>query len=183
MKEQYLLGSTNNNELVFGEFEITNRNGYNQFTASFITVRPFNGNMDFVEWYKEYLDSLDKADRYDLCEEFDCAPSELAENLATQVNDPRDIMDCSLYPEHVYINGNDWYFESGSCGQHDTREEMEIIINPDAYNLLHELWDKYHLCKVDENVMSQIEALREMLCDLNEEEWICDFIKSHESEL
>ena len=54
MRNKYLLGANRDNELVFGEFEITYRNGYAEFTASFNTVRPFNGeNFDLEEFSKE----------------------------------------------------------------------------------------------------------------------------------
>lgn len=40
-KIKVLLGVDRNQELVFGEFGITYRNGYPEFFASFDTVRPF----------------------------------------------------------------------------------------------------------------------------------------------
>ena len=36
MREKYLLGATVNNELVFGEFELRDRNGDKIFSASLI---------------------------------------------------------------------------------------------------------------------------------------------------
>ena len=184
MRNKYLLGATSNNELAFGEFEITYRNGHAEFTASFFTVRPFNGdNIDLEEYYEDWSESLGKEYMYDMCKEFDCKPSELAKCLADDCYDIRDAMDCSLYPECCLIDGNSWYFESIGCGQHDTRDEMEEIINPDAYNLLHKLWDKYHLKKVDDDVISQVEKLHKMLSDIDEEEWIMDYIERHMDEL
>lgn len=184
MRMKYLLGATINNEIVFGEFEITHRNGYAEFTASFSTVKPFNGdNIDLEDYLTDWIDSMDKATLYDMCYDRDCKPSELASELASECGDIRDVMDCSLYPECYEVNGNSWYFESSGCGQHDTRNEMEEIIDLDAYNLLHKLWDEYHLKKVDEDVISQVERLHEMLADVNEEEWIIDYIERHMEEL
>jgi len=54
---------------------------------------------------------------------------------------------------------------------------MEEIINPTAYNLIHELWDNYHLKQVDESVVNQVEKLYVMLNEVDEEEWIVDYIK------
>lgn len=180
MKNKYLLGATSDNELVFGEFEITHRNGYAEFSASFSTVRPFNGgNYDLTEYFEDYTEGLSKDYLYDLCENFDCRPSELAKYLADECEDVRDALDCSLYPECYIVDGNSWYFESGSCGQHDTRDEMEEIIHPEAYNLLHKLWDTYHLKEVDNDVISQVENLATMLSEINEEEWITDYIQRH----
>ena len=178
MENKYLLGATSDNELVFGEFGITHRNGYAEFTASFDTVKPFK-DFDSKEYFEGYIDGLEKETLYDMCVRFDCKPSELAEILANECGDVRDAMDCSLYPECYTVDGNSWYFESGSCGQHDTRDEMEEIINPDAYNLLHKLWDAYHLKEVDHEVVSQVEALEAMLAEVDEEEWIVDYIQRH----
>ena len=43
-KTRYLLGATEDLEIVFGEFGVTTRNGYTQFTASFDCVRPFTAD-------------------------------------------------------------------------------------------------------------------------------------------
>lgn len=182
-REQYLLGATSNNELVFGKFEVTHRNGYAEFTASFNTVRPFNGeNFDLEEYFEDWQDGISKEILYDMCVSFDCKPSELAKNLAEECIDARDALDCSLYPECYIIDGDSWFFESGSCGQHNTRNEMEEIINLKAYNLLNELWDNYHLKKIDDEIISQVEVLKDMLEDIDEEEWIVNYIKKHKED-
>ncbi len=185
MRNEFLLGATKNNELAFGSFEITHRNGYAEFTASFHTVRPFNGeNYDLEEYFKGVIGCMDKESLYDSCVYHDCKPSELAECFANECDDVRDALDCSLYPKCHDVDGESWYFESGSCGQHDTRDEMEEVIYPAAYNLLHELWDNYHLKKIDEKVESQVEKLIDMFDDcINEEAWIINYIQRHIEEL
>lgn len=178
--KKYLLGATENKEIVFGEFGVTNRNGYPEFTASFDLVRPFKGEeYDLTQYYEDWCDDMGKDYLYDLCVRFDCAPSELAEHLADECDDIRDALDCSLYPEVINVNRIDWYFESSSCGQHDTREEMEIYTNKAAYDLLHKLWDKHHLCKVDGSVIAKTQALEAMLHVIDEEEWIKDYIRNN----
>lgn len=179
-----LLGATKDKELVFGEFGITKRNGYPEFTASFDTVRPFNSeDFDLERYYEDWIDGVDKEYLYDLCERFDCAPSALPENLAGECYDVRDALDCSLYPEMIEVDGENWCFESGSCGQHDTRDEMEEIINPAAYNQLHELWDKFHLCKVGEDTVEQVNKLSKELSSVDEEAWIIDYIERNLEDL
>lgn len=181
MREKFLLGATVSNELVFGEFEITNRNGYPEFTASFDTVIPFKEeDYDLEEYYEGWVDECDKEYLYDLCERFDCSPSELPKNLADECYDIRDALDCSLYSEKIDVDGESWCFESCSCGQHDTREEgMEEYTDEEAYNLIHSLWDNYHLKKVDEEVVKQVEKLVNMLSVIDEEEWIINYIKEY----
>ena len=92
-------------------------------------------------------------------------------------------IDYSLYPETYTIDGIDWYFESMSCGQHDTRGEMAEYVNEDAYNILHKLWDKYHLKQVDSDVADTIEHIVHVLSPTNTEDWITDFIRRHIDEL
>ncbi len=181
MREKYLLGATVNNELVFGEFEITNRNGYPEFSASFNTVIPFKAeDYDLEEYYEGWVDGMDKEYLYDLCEQYDCSPSELPKNLADNCYDVRDALDCSLYPNEIYVDGESWCFESSSCGQHDTREDgMQHYVNEEAYNLLHTLWDNCHLQRVDDEVVKQVEKLVDMLSSVDEEEWIINYIKEY----
>lgn len=181
MREKYLLGATVNNELVFGEFELRDRNGDKEFSASFDTVIPFNAeDYDLEECYEGWVDGMDKKYLYDLCERFDCSPSQLPKNLADECYDVRDALDCSLYPEEISVDGESWCFESSSCGQHDTRKDgMEVYVNEEAYNLLHTLWDNYHLKKVDEEVVEQVKSLVDMLSSIDEEEWIINYIKEY----
>ena len=181
MRHKFLLGATVNNELVFGEFEVREWNGYPEFSASFNTVIPFNAEgYDLEEYYEDWVSGMDKEYLYDLCERFDCRPSELPKNLADECYDVRDALDCSLYSEEVIVDGESWCFESSGCGQHDTRKDgMEKYVNEEAYNLLHTLWDNYHLKKVDEEVIEQIENLASMLSSIDEEEWIINYIKEY----
>lgn len=189
---KFLLGATNNNELVFGEFELKHPRFYSEngsyideesfeFTVSFDVVRPFKASdYDLVEYYEGWIDGVDKSYLYDLCERFDCSPSKLPENLASDCYDVRDALDCSLYLEEITVDGEDWCFESSCFGQHDTREGgMAEYTNEEAYNLLHSLWDNYHLKKVDDEVVKQIEKIVDVLSEVDEEEWIINYIKEY----
>ena len=55
---------------------------------------------------------------------------------------------------------------------------MEIYTNQSIYDKLHELWDAYHLKKVDNGVIAQVENLAKMCDDIqeHEEEWITNYI-------
>ena len=191
MSIKYLLGATADKEIVFAEFSATHPRYWSkekgnwtdetvrEFSASFDTVRPFVGSdYDLEEYYEGWMDGLDKADLYDLCERHWCSPQDLPGKLAEECYDVRDALDCSLYPEVINVDETDWYFESGSCGQHDTREDgMDEYVNEEAYNLLHELWDKYHLKPIDEDGIKQMQRVVELLDEVDEEEWIADYIR------
>lgn len=184
MRRKYLLGANTDKELVFAEMEITNRNGYPEFTASFDCVRPFTEDeVNVTEYYESLVDEMDAKWKWEQCERYDCKPSELAECLADDNGDEvMDIKDCSLYPEIITVDDTDYYFESGSCGQHDTRDEMAICTSQNIYNRIHELWDKYHLKEVDQAVFQEFNniviAYDSMFKNEEEEkEWIADYIK------
>lgn len=178
-----LLGATKDNELVFANFGITNRNGYPEFTASFDTVRPFDGDsVDLVDYWEDYITECDANMLRHMLNEYDCTLSELTEIMANE-NGIMGTIDCSLYPETYTVDGIDWYFESMGCGQHDTRGEMSEYVNEDAYNVLHELWDAYHLKQVDSDVADTMEHIAHVLSLTNEEDWITDFIHCHIDEL
>jgi hypothetical protein len=82
-----------------------------EFSVSFDTVRPFNGSeVDLVDYFSSPELHYGKEQAYDLCEQYDCSPRDLAQCMADECDDPRDAMDCSLYPEEYEINGNYWYF-------------------------------------------------------------------------
>lgn len=181
-EKMFLLGATENKELVFCEFGVIQRNGHFEFSASFYTVMPFS-NFDMEEYFEDYIESVEKTYLYDWCVKFDCRPSELAECLADECNDPRDALDCSLYTECYKVDGNYWYFESVFGGQHDTRDEIEEVINFKVYNLINELWDNYHLKEVDNEIVKQVEELQNTLSKVDEKTWIVDYIKRHQDEL
>lgn len=181
MRNKYLLGATQNKELVFGELEITTRNNFQEFSASFDVVIPFDGDdFDLEEYYEDWIEDLDKECLYDLCERNWCAPQELANALAKNCVDVRDAIDCSLYPEVVEVDGVDYYFESSCCGQHDTREDMECYTNKEAYDLVIELWDKYHLKEIDEEGVEKMKKTMKLLETIDEEEWIANYIQKEE---
>ena len=194
MSKKYLLGATSDREIVFAEFEATHprywskENGnytdesVRHFSASFDCVIPFTEDdlEDAEDYYRDLVDECyDDGEKYKMCERYDCKPSELAEYLAEdEGTDPQNIRDCSLYSNIIEVDGIDYYFESGSCGQHDTRKDgMDEYVNKEAYDLLHELWDKYHLKTIDEDGLKKMQRVTELLEDVDEEEWIADYIR------
>lgn len=189
MKEfKVLLGATKDGEIVFGEFGIRTFNGLSDFSASFDTVRPFTEEeLESPEsYYENLLESCyDEASKYEMCERFDCKPSELAEILmGEEGSEPQNLRDCSLYTNIIEVNGTDYYFESGCCGQHDTRKEMEHYVNKEAYDVLHELWDSFHLKNVENrsDFKEKYNRLLDLLKDQteqSEEQWIADYIKKY----
>ena len=186
MGKKYLLGINNYNEIVFAEFGITTRNGYNEFSACFDTVAPFEvEESDGLEYMEELLESCyDDGDKYRLCVQYDCTPSELpqimAENEHIQTN--ADEKDCSLYSNRIYIDDVEYAFETSCGGQHDIRNEgMKEYTNKKAVEELLNLWDNYHLEKVDDSIVEKVTKLQEELeFDCAEEESkIAEYIEKY----
>jgi hypothetical protein len=179
MRKEFLLGATTYREIVFVEMELRDRNGKIEFSASFNTFNPFKYDENYLmERMKSRLDCYDKSDLYDLCESYDCKPSDLATEMRAYLS-IEEIIDISLYPNSIEVNGNEWYFESSCCGQHDTREEMEFYVNEKLYNRIIELWDEYHLKEVDESIVKEVNSILDELAQVNEEEWIENYIKEN----
>ena len=183
---KYLLGATRNHEIVFAEFGVRiYGDGCRFFSASFAMVSPLNGNKFDIESYiSDQFEDMSAADKYYMCERFDCAPSEVVSQWAGSCDDPRDVLDCSLYPEWYSIDGEDWYFESCAGGQCDPRQcGMERCTNMKAFNDLMELWDKYHLREISDDGMMKMHTVRKALEGIDEEEWITNYIRSVRAEL
>jgi len=187
MREKYLIGATKDNEIVFADFGIETRNGYPEFVASFDTVRPFNEEdaESAEDYYERLIDEMDAQWCWDKVQLYDCAPSELATYLAWEEEaDIQDIYDCSLYPEIIDVDGVNYYFESSACGQHDTRKDMRFYTSKNLYNKLHELWDAYHLKRVSQEVIDEVQQLKRDLNTAvpNEKAWIRKYIRKLRSE-
>lgn len=183
-KYTVLLGATAYNEIAFGEFEVEpsrNENDY-EFSASFFTVAPTRvDDVDLEDYYEALVDDMmnDGQWLWDRCDEYDCKPSDLAWEMAHNTCDVRDVLDCSMYPETIIIDGEEWVFESMSCGQHDTRNSMTEYVDRDSYNKLHDLWDNYHLKIVDDDVIAEVDELAKKMYhdDTFIEDWIADYIE------
>lgn len=152
--DRILLGVNNENEIVFGEFELRNWNGYPEFSASFDGVIPFTlESRDLYSALEDIIDTLDDSSKLNWCNEYDCSPYRLADTMTEWLSDDElaDLLyDMSLYPNTIYVDGEEWRFESSTCGQYDTTNEMKHIFCPDVYDNLMYLWKNYHLKELNE---------------------------------
>lgn len=176
MRIKYLLGATKYNEVAFAEIE---RYADGRFSASFETVRPFNvDRLDKHDYAESYIECFDKESLYDMCEEYECSPQDLPDCI-TEEMDIQELIDCSLYPDTIKVDGEDWMFESGSCGQHDLRGEMEVYINKEAFDSLIKLWDEYHLKPIPEDTFKNLGYSLAYADNFNEHDWITEYIKEN----
>ena len=187
MRRKVLLGITKEKDIVFCEAEITYRNGYREFSASFDVVTPFkNVESDGIEYYEELLSNCyDDSQKYNLCEKYDCTPFELAERMAEdgEIETLADEKDCSLYPERIEVDGVEFAFEFSSCGQYDIFEsEDEAIIeftDEESVKKLYNFWQKYHLKEITEDIETEILQVMKKLGNIEIENTIEYYIKKY----
>lgn len=177
--EKLLLGATINNELVFADFEVITRNGYKEFSCSFDLVYPRTiTDEDIENYYEDFAENFGKEEAYNMCVNFDCRPSELVSYLARN-SSPYKAFDLSLFPEELEIDGDTWYFESSSCGQCDTKNEMQVYVNKKIYDKLYDLWTSHHLKEVGEKEEKEIEYLLREKENIDQKKWIEKYIQEN----
>ena len=177
---EFIIGFSEDHELIIGEFAIKERNGKREFTASFNSVIPFVATEDYIlERIESSLDGLGGEEKYHICEQYDLKPSELVDFIYT--NDGIEgAVDISLFSDSFYIDSisEDVYFESSSCGQYDWRENFgkgTYFVNKVFVDLIMRMWDKFHLSEIDEKLEEEILELYEQ--ELNKD---CDsFIQKY----
>ena len=190
MRKRYLLGISKDGELAFGEMELyTWSHKPEEFAASFELVRPFNyTNTVDEDFISDWLEDIDKETKFDWCEEGGCSPQELPTYLLEKYGPdgwseaPDMFLDCSLYPEDIFIGEDTWKFESISCGQiEDIADRMETYINKELFDRLIDFWKKYHLQKLDSQQLAEAEQLMEdfraFYADVDEYTFAADFCK------
>lgn len=173
-KKNILLGSTFDNELVFANINVRENK---TFSVSFSLVIPTKIDNEYLyERFTSLIEELSKSELYDLCEQYDVAPSKLIDEMFYYAN-IEDILDISLFPEQVEINGDTWVHESVSVGQIETRDLMSKYINKDAYMRLLLYWDNFHLKQVDDDTIKEVETIVSELTKVDSIEWIESYIK------
>ena len=182
------MGATKDMTLVFANIRVSDEHR-NYFSVSFSEVSPFIASDEYLrERFRGKVDSFDKVDRYDLCERFDCKPSELEDVMFWDIYNygtVEDIVDITLYPESYYIEGIDdlIYFESMGCGQMDTRDRL-IPIDPEFSEWLHNMWCKYHLKVISDDYKEKTtKKVMKYLDQLNKEEWIQNWLEENKDNL
>lgn len=188
MRKTILLG-VNGSTIYTGEFKVTTRNGYREFTASFNIGWAFDTEEDLETIAENYFDSLwecsDDSSKLDMLQDGDINREEAKEKFIDSVYDYRDIIDCSCTDYEVSLpSGDTINFETGSCGQVDIREETDfkgtVFTNKEAVMKLLELWDSFHLKEITEAQEEEINNLLNELAPF--EEWgskFEDFIRNN----
>ena len=191
MRKTILLG-VNGDTIYTGEIEVTTRNGYKEFTASFNVGFAFDVN-NTDSWAEDYFEELwnnsDDERKLEMLQDGEITKAEARDNF---INDTyyytgyRAFIDCSCtdYEVDDMTNGDIINFETVACGQVDIRREPDfentIFTNKEAVMKLLELWDNFHLKEISEAQEEEINNLLNELAPF--EEWgtkFEDFIKDN----
>ena len=168
-----LVGSTVDNELVFANISIRENK---IFSASFSIVTPSKIDNEYLyDVFSSLMEDLPKEELYNLCEQYNCSPSNLIDELFYYSN-VEDILDISLFPEQIEINNDTWMFESAGVGQIETRNVMSEYIDKDCYMRLMTIWQDFHLKQIDNNTIQEVEMIIEKLNEVDQLQWIEDYI-------
>ena len=195
LRKNFLLGvNPKTNEIYFGEIEVTTRNGYKEFTASFDVGEAFDvETIDLEEQCQNQWDCLDAEQKLDLLDDGNITKDDVFEDW-TRYSDYKEFKDCSCTDYETELNnGQTINFESTCGGQHDIREDEEeynniIFTDKKAVDLILELWDKYHLKNIEKNLQeieTKINEILKRIDKYNDREYenIENFIKTNIEEV
>ena len=191
-KKTYLLGMIDN-AVITADVEITTRNGYEEFTASFNVGRAFD--VDTIDEYykKDYYEMLwdcyDADGKLDLLMDGERTKDDVFDNWSID-DDYRNIIDCSCTDYEIDLKDEKtktittYNFETEGCGQHDCRDDADfdkmIFTNKKAFNILMKLWDEKHLKEIDTEDKKQVEEIDRLLADYTEyNDAFYNFIEEH----
>lgn len=188
MKRTILLG-VNGSQIYTGDFEVTTRNGYKEFTASFNIGWAFDvDNIDdsAEDYFEELWNNSDDERKLEMLQDGDINREDAKENFINNVYDYRDIIDCSCtdYEVDDMTNGDTINFETVACGQVDIREEPDFkniaFTDKETVMKLLKLWDSFHLKEIPEAQEKELNNLLNELAPF--EEWgtkFEDFIRNN----
>lgn len=211
IRKNFLLGiNKKENKIYFGEIEIRSPRYWSRekgnytdetkqdFSASFDAGEAFDIE-DIDENYKndyknDYWDCLDAETKINHLEDGEITKEEFFENWEINGDDYRDFKDCSCTDYETTIeSGQTINFETTNGGQYDIRENAEefkniIFTDKKAVLLILELWDKYHLKNINDNIEEVENKVNEILKRLDKYksynyENIENFIKKHIKEV
>jgi len=195
IRKNFLLGvNKEENRIYLGEIEITTRNGYKEFTASFDVGEAFDiDSIDLQEQCENLWECYDAQQKLDLLYNGGRTRYDVFKDW-TRHSDYKEFRDCSCTDYETKLNnGQTINFESICGGQHDIRENEEeynniIFTDKKAVDLILELWDKYHLKNIEQNLQEIETKINEILKRIDkyndgEYENIKNFIKANIEEI
>ena len=207
IRKNFLLGiNKEENKIYFGEIEIRSPRYWSKekgnytdktkqdFSASFDAGEAFDiDEIDLQEQCQDLWDCYDTQTKLDLLYDGDRTREDVFDEW-TRYSDYKEFKDCSCTDYETTIeSGQTINFETTNGGQYDIRENAEefkniIFTDKKAVLLILELWDKYHLKNINDNIEEIENKVNEILERLDKYksynyENIENFIKKHIKEV
>lgn len=166
-KRKTILLGIKDNTIIITNVCITDRNGYNELTASFDVGEAFNiDDIDDIykkEYASEYWASLDDRSKLNLLQDGEITKDDALQDIIenSYYGDYRDFVDCSCTDYEITHENKTINFRTTSCGQHDVRDDKDyedmIFTNKELFELVMYYWDYYHLKEINEEQIKEIE--------------------------
>jgi len=139
MKNKMIVGITRNNTIIVAKVE-----NKKYFSVSFDELIPQKIDDDMID---ERIDEIIE----DLSSQYDDNIDKTREVINNEYDNYgiEGLFDISLYPYSFTFKEEEIYFISGGCGQIDKRDNIAVYEDKSITDRIFQLWDKYHLKKVD----------------------------------
>lgn len=147
MKQRIIAGITQENEIYFLEIE-TKSERHNYFSMSGFTVKPMTYD-EAVEQSRASLEDDDFLWKQSVESGSTRLGFEAWIDYVLETDGEISMIDTSLYNNTVEVNGIEYVFESGSCGQHEEIDLKHYFIDKKLFDDLMKIWKRYHLQKVN----------------------------------
>lgn len=165
LKKTILLGIKNNN-IITADLTITDRNNYNEFTASFNVGEAFNiDNIDMdykKEYFEEAWDCFDDAYKLQLLQDGEITKDDVMNNWSYN-SDYTEIKDCSCTNYEIDYKNITINFETVGCGQHDVRDDSDfedmIFTDEKLFNNIMYYWNNFHLKEINDEQIEEIKKI------------------------
>lgn len=172
MREKYLLGIIDN-QIILGEIEVRDWNGYDEFSASFDVGEAFNIDIDeetIRDYFIELWNCYDNDTKIELLYDGDRTFQDWLVEETCDV-DYYSIKDCSCTDFEMSYKDITINFETICCGQHDCRSNYNFdkmkFTSKEAFDKLMNLWDNYHIKEIDDNAKREIDEVKQLLESYN----------------
>ena len=160
MKSVYLLGANTKHELIFGKIILKHPQYYDKSKSTYVENNEITQLS--ISFYAIRPSLSSKKSRRNLMKE----------------------VQCGLHLNEAIANNGSLHFDYCHCGQFDSRADgMLEYTSEEAYDIIHDLWDNYHLEVVGKDEFKQIGNVIKIFAKLDEGLWIKDFIERYKDKL
>lgn len=139
-----LAGITKNNEIYFLEIELRGK-AHDYFAMSGFTVHPLKYD-DAINLSREMLED---GELWKMAVEANQTKLGLADwvDYVLSVDGEISQIDNSLLTDEIEVDGVNYIFDSGGCGQHKEKNLKHYFIEKEIFDELMKIWKTYHLKK------------------------------------